>query len=80
MIKKNKDGVLVDERGKKVNERGYLIDKFGNIVDKENNKIFDAKHLQSGEPPKIFKFNKKVKPGKLRGNFDCDPLGNPILT
>lgn len=79
VIRKSKDGSLVDDRGKRVNERGYLIDKQGHIIDRDGKKIFDKKQLLNGEPPKIFKFSKKIKPSKLRGDYDTDPIGNPVL-
>lgn len=78
-MRKNKSGELIDDKGRRVNEKGYLIDKKGNIIDKDGKKIFDEKHLKNGEPPKIFKFSKKIKPSKMRGNFDFDPIGNPVL-
>lgn len=64
--------------GRLVNEKGYLVDQNENIINKEGKKIFDKKHLKQGEIPKIFPFTKfKVK--NVMGNFEMDPLGNPIL-
>lgn len=61
-----------------MNERGYLIDENGNIIDKERKKLFEKKYLKNGEFPKIFPFTKfNIK--KVLGNFEMDPLGNPIL-
>ena len=61
-----------------MNEKGYLIDQNDNIINKDGKKIFDKKHLKNGDFPKIFPFTKfKVK--NITGNFEMDPLGNPIL-
>mmetsp|Transcript_47785 Transcript_47785/g.64798 ORF Transcript_47785/g.64798 Transcript_47785/m.64798 type:complete len:286 (-) Transcript_47785:1639-2496(-) len=69
---------LIDNNGNRVNEKGYLVDPQGNIIDKEGKKLFDAKHLKNGEPPKIFPFTKfNIK--NVLGDFEMDPLGNPIL-
>lgn len=68
----------MDNQGRFVNERGYLIDDQGNIIDKEKKKMFQKKYLKNGEFPKIFpftKFNIKL----ILGNFEMDPIGNPIL-
>jgi hypothetical protein len=55
-----------------------LIDEFGNVVDKDGREIFEAKHLLNDEVPKIFPFTKfNVK--NVLGDFEMDPLGNPIL-
>jgi hypothetical protein len=64
--------------GRKVNSRGYLVDEFGNVVDKDGREIFEHKHLESEEIPKIFPFTKfNIK--NVLGDFEMDPLGNPIL-
>ena len=61
-----------------VNERGYLIDESGNIVDRDRKKMFEARFLKNGEFPKIFPFTRfNIK--RILGNFEMDPLGNPIL-
>ena len=78
VFKKNKKGQKVDNTGKLVNDKGYLIDENGNIVDKEKKKMFDKKYLKNGEFPKIFPFTKfNIK--RVLGDFEMDPLGNPIL-
>lgn len=78
IFKKNKKGQKVDNTGKLVNERGYLIDEAGNIVDKEKKKMFEKRFLKNGEFPKIFPFTKfNIK--RVLGDFEMDPLGNPIL-
>jgi hypothetical protein len=61
-----------------VNSRGYLIDDFGNVVDKDGRQIFERKHLENDEIPKIFPFTKfNIK--NVMGDFEMDPLGVPIL-
>jgi len=62
-----------------VNERGYLIDENGNIIDRERKRLFEKRFLKNGgEFPKIFPFTKfTIK--RILGNFEMDPLGNPIL-
>jgi len=56
-----------------------LIDYNGNIVDINGKKVFDKKYLSSnGDFPKIFPFTKfNVK--NIQGEFEMDPMGNPIL-
>lgn len=72
------NGRLVDKLGRPINSRGYLIDEFGNVIDKDGRQIFEKKHLESEEIPKIFPFTKfNVK--NVLGDFEMDPLGNPIL-
>lgn len=78
MIKKNQKGQMVDDLGRLVNQKGYLVDEQGNIVDKDKKKMFEKKFLKNGEFPKIFPFTKfNIK--KIQGDFEMDPLGNPIL-
>lgn len=78
MPQTDKDGDFVDNLGRKINSKGYLIDQFGNVVDKDGREIFEAKHLYNDEIPKIFPFTKfNVK--NVLGQFEMDPLGNPIL-
>lgn len=68
-----------DRKGRQVNKRGYLIDMEGNIVTNKNNKIFDVKALlKDGEIPKIFSFT-KFNQNEVTGQFEVDPLGQPIL-
>lgn len=71
-------GRLVDNLGRPINARGYLIDEFGNVIDKDGRQIFEKKHLLDGEIPKILPFTKfNIK--NILGDFEMDPLGNPIL-
>jgi len=74
----DKEGNLNDTQGRRVNHRGYLIDEFGNVVNRDGRQIFELKHLEDGEIPKIFPFTKfNVK--NVLGDFEMDPLGIPIL-
>jgi hypothetical protein len=80
MLIQSKDGKnFEDNNGRLVNEKGYLIDRNGNIIDAENKKVWWLlKHLKHGEFPKIFPYTKfNIK--NIQGDFDLDPLGNPIL-
>ena len=75
---KNNKGHLVDKQGRLINKQGYLIDLNGNVVDKDGRQIFEARHLQDDEIPKIFPFTKfNIK--NILGDFEMDPVGNPIL-
>lgn len=74
----DKNGKLKDKLGRLINSKGYLIDEFGNVVDKDGRQIFEKKHLKNDEIPKIFPFTKfNIK--NVLGDFEMDPLGNPIL-
>jgi len=74
----NSRGQLIDNQNRRVNSRGYLIDDFGNVVDKDGRQIFEHKHLENDEIPKVFPFTKfNVK--NVMGDFEMDPLGVPIL-
>lgn len=47
-------------------------------MDKDGKKIFEKRFLTNGEFPKILPFTKfNIK--NVLGNFEMDPLGNPIL-
>ena len=55
-----------------------MIDEFGNVIDRDGRQIFEKKDLSSEEIPKIFPFTKfNIK--NILGDFEMDPLGNPIL-
>lgn len=48
------------------------------MIDKDKKKMFERKYLKNGEFPKIFPFTKfNIK--RILGNFEMDPIGNPIL-
>lgn len=79
ILKRNDQGQSFDNFGRLVNSRGYLIDYNGNVVDKDGKKIFEKRYLSSnGEIPKIFPFT-KFNIHNILGDFEMDPLGNPIL-
>ena len=74
----DQNGNLIDNLGRRVNSRGYLIDEFGNVIDKDGRQLFENQHLMDDEIPKIFPFTKfNIK--NVLGDFEMDPLGNPIL-
>ena len=78
ITQKDDKGRLVDKIGRLVNSKGYLIDNDGNVSDKDGRQIFEKKSLLDDEIPKILpctKFNVK----NVLGDFEMDPLGNPIL-
>jgi hypothetical protein len=78
MPQTDQENKLTDNLGRKINSKGYLIDEFGNVIDKDGREIFEKKHLENDEIPKIFPFTKfNVK--TVLGDFEMDPLGNPIL-
>jgi hypothetical protein len=74
----DENGNLVDKLGRPINSKGYLIDSDGNVIDKDGRQIFEKRNLLQDEIPKILpctKFNVK----NVLGDFEMDPLGNPIL-
>lgn len=78
-LKKNAQGQHFDKFGRLVNQKGYLIDIHGNIVDKDGKKIFEKRQISAnGEIPKIFPFT-KFNINNILGDFEMDPVGNPIL-
>lgn len=78
VYQKNKKGQLIDKQGRPINKQGYLIDVNGNVIDKDGRQIFEASHLYDDEIPKIFPFTKfNIK--NILGDFEMDPVGNPIL-
>jgi hypothetical protein len=74
----DQNGQLVDNLNRPINSKGYLIDERGNIIDKEGKIIFLKEHLKDDEFPKILPFTKfNIK--NVLGDFEMDPLGQPIL-
>jgi hypothetical protein len=74
----DKKGILRDNLGRRINSKGYLVDDFGNVIDKDGRVIFEQRHLLNDEIPKILPFTKfNIK--TVQGDFEMDPLGNPIL-
>lgn len=71
-------GKMTDNIGREINSRGYLRDREGNVIDKDGKIIFENKALKDDEIPKIFPFTKfNIK--NILGDFEMDPVGNPIL-
>ena len=79
IIRFDKDGKRVDRKGRPVNNRGYLIDAAGNIINRHGKIIFDKKTLtKDNEPPKFFPFL-KFNVEDIKGDYEMDPLGTPML-
>lgn len=75
----DKNGRLVDKLGRPINSKGYLVDYSGNVINSEGKVIFEKRHLKNDEIPKIFPFT-KFNTKNILGDFEMDPVGNPILT
>lgn len=74
----DQEGKLVDNLGRRINSKGYLVDGDDNVIAKDGRLIFEKRHLKNEEIPKLFPFSKfNIK--NVLGNFEMDPLGNPIL-
>ena len=74
----DKKGNITDNIGRSINSKGYLVDEFGNVIDNDAKIIFEKRHLLEDEIPKIFPFTRfNIK--SVMGDFEVDPLGNPIL-
>ena len=71
-------GKLIDNLGRPINSKGYLIDENGNVIDKDGRPIFYKDQLEDEEIPKILPFT-KFNLKNVLGDFEMDPLGNPIL-
>lgn len=71
-------GKLIDNLGRPINSRGYLVDENGNVIDKDGRPIFYKDQLEDDEIPKILPFT-KFNLKNVLGDFEMDPLGNPIL-
>ena len=72
---------MVDKLGRPVNQKGYLVDKDGNVISSEGGKVMFENYTLSkdGEIPKLFSFL-KFNLDEVRGDYEMDPLGNPMLT
>lgn len=82
IIRRDAKGKLVDKLNRLVNQKGYLTDKDGNVVSSEggNKVMFENYTLtKDGEIPKLFSFL-KFNIDEVRGDYEMDPLGNPMLT
>lgn len=69
---------MIDNLGRPINSRGYLVDENGNVIDKDGRPIFYKDQLEDDEIPKILPFT-KFNLKNVLGDFEMDPLGNPIL-
>jgi len=79
IIRRDKDNNMVDKKGRRVNSKGYLVDLEGNVVDSDGTVRFDQGMLsRDNEIPKFFPFL-KFNVEDIRGEFEMDPGGNPIL-
>ena len=59
--------------------KGYLVDTDGNVKNKDGKILFENFTLtKDGEIPKLFPFL-KFNIDEIRGDFEMDPLGNPML-
>jgi hypothetical protein len=81
IIRRDAKGNLVDKLGRLVNQKGYLIDKDGNVISSEGGKVMFENYTltKDGEIPKLFSFL-KFNIDEVRGDYEMDPLGNPMLT
>ena len=74
-----KTGKPIDKRGRAINNKGYLIDKDGNVINTDGKVLFESYTLsKEGEIPKLFSFL-KFNLDEIRGDYEMDPLGNPML-
>ncbi len=79
IIRRDKDNKKVDRKGRPVNNKGYLVNENGDIVDKDGKKIFDEFALsKDNDIPKLFPFL-KFDVDDIKGDFELDPVGNPML-
>lgn len=81
IIRRDAKNNMVDKKGRPVNKKGYLVDSEGNIINNEGKVLFEAHTLtrDDGEIPKLFAFL-KFNLDEIRGDYEMDPLGNPMLT
>ena len=55
-MKRNEQGLLIDNQKRLVNVKGYLIDIEGNVIDVRGFKVFDHVVIdQEGEIPQVFR-------------------------
>lgn len=79
IIRRDKNNMMVDKKGRKVNPKGYLIDDEGNVVNLDGKIMFEKFMLsKDNEIPKLFPFL-KFNVNDIMGDFEMDPLGNPML-
>ena len=79
IIRRDRDNRMVDRRGRRMNSKGYLVDDQGNVVNKEGKVLFERFTLSAdNEIPKFFPFL-KFNAEDIKGDYEMDPLGNPML-
>ena len=79
IIRRNAKSEMVDKKGRKVNQKGYLVDNEGNVINKDGKVMFENFTLsKDGEIPKLFPFL-KFNIDEVKGDYEMDPLGNPML-
>lgn len=79
IVRRDSKGNLVDKLNRPVNSKGYLIDKDGNVINNDGKVMFENYTLsKDGEIPKLFPFL-KFNIDEIKGDYEMDPLGNPML-
>lgn len=79
IIRRDAKGRMVDKKGRQVNAKGYLVDADGNVINQDGKVLFEAYTLsRDGEIPKLFSFL-KFNIDEVKGDYEMDPLGNPML-
>lgn len=79
IVRRDKYNNMVDKKGRRVNNRGYLVDEDGNVVNKDGKIMFEQFTLsKDNEIPKFFPFL-KFNIDDIKGDYEMDPLGNPML-
>lgn len=79
IVRRDSKGNLVDKLGRPVNSKGYLVDQDGNVINHDGKVMFENYTLsKDGEIPKLFPFL-KFNVDEVKGDYEMDPLGNPML-
>jgi hypothetical protein len=79
IIRRDKENKMVDKKGRRVNNKGYLIDGEENVINLDGKMVFDKGSLsKDNEIPKFFPFL-KFNVEDIKGDYEMDPLGNPML-
>lgn len=79
IVRRDAKGRPIDKKGKLINMKGYFVDNEGNVINKDSKILFENFTLtKDGEIPKLFPFL-KFNIDEIRGDFEMDPLGNPML-
>ncbi|CDW77580.1 UNKNOWN [Stylonychia lemnae] len=79
IIRRDRDNKMVDKKGRRVNNKGYLVDNQDNVISEDGLMMFEKFLLsKDNEIPKLFPFL-KFNIDDIKGEFEMDPLGNPML-